>query len=330
MDRLASKRGFPKGLGFALLLLLTAIGGILYPDPFMKSGWVKSDLFASISTFIIFLFIGRNLCLRDLWKVCKTSKVTLIVQSFIFGVPWFIAMILTLIGPSSFFAIGFLIVLILPTTVSSCVVYARDAGGNAEFALGHSFLSNLIAPILFPLLSTLWIFGVGYGGIPFSKVAAEVYPRLVLLILLPAILGWYSRKIPLLGETPRTWESKVPQACILFLSYLAFASGSALSLLDLPMIEWVMLAGWTFGCWLILSFLGWACGKVGGLDLPDRKSTYFVVSQKSLATGIPLIFATMGTQGLEGWVWLVLPLTLYHMFQLIAGAGVIACLNVRK
>jgi len=64
--------------------------------------------------------------------------------------------------------------------------------------------------------------------------------------------------------------------------------------------------------------------------MPERKSTYFVVSQKSLATGIPLIFATMGTQSMEGWIWLVLPLTLYHMFQLIAGAGVIAWLNAQK
>jgi sodium/bile acid cotransporter 7 len=304
------------------------LAGVFFPLHLGENKWL--GFLAPISTFVIFLFIGRSITASGLLRVCNKPKATMLIQGFIFGVPWAIAFVLTFMAPSSFYSTGFLIVLILPTTVSSCVVYARDAGGNAEFALGHSFLSNLIAPILFPLLSTLWIFGVGYGGIPFSKVAAEVYPRLALLILLPAILGWYSRKIPLLGETPRTWESKVPQACILFLSYLAFASGSALSLLDLPMIEWVMLAGWTLGCWLILSFLGWACGKVGGLDLPDRKSTYFVVSQKSLATGIPLIFATMGTQGLEGWVWLVLPLTLYHMFQLIAGAGVIACLNVRK
>jgi len=33
---------------------------------------------------------------------------------------------------------------------------------------------------------------------------------------------------------------------------------------------------------------------------------------------------------MEGWIWLVLPLTLYHMFQLIAGAGVIAWLNAQK
>ena len=81
---------------------------------------------------------------------------------------------------------------------------------------------------------------------------------------------------------------------------------------------------------VILSFLGWVCGKIGGLDMPERKSTYFVVSQKSLATGIPLVFATMGMKSMEGWIWLVLPLTLYHMFQLITGAGVIAWLNARK
>jgi predicted Na+-dependent transporter len=291
MDRLASKGGFSQGTGFALALVLVALAGVFFPLHLGENKWL--GFLAPISTFVIFLFIGRGITSSGLLRVCNKPKVTMLVQGFIFGVPWAIAFVLTFIAPSSFF-------------------------------------SNLIAPILFPLLSTLWIFGVGYGGIPFSKVAAEVYPRLALLILLPAILGWYSRKIPLLGETPRTWESKVPQACILFLSYLAFASGSALSLVDLPMIEWVGLAGWTMGCWLILSFLGWVCGKIGDLDIPERKSTYFVVSQKSLATGIPLIFATMGTKSMEGLIWLVLPLTLYHMFQLITGAGVIAWLHARK
>ena len=328
MDRLASKGGFTQGTGFALALVLVALAGVFFPHAVGANKWV--GFLAPISTFVIFLFIGRNLTASDLLWVCRKPKLTLLVQVFIFGVTWVIAFVLTFIAPSSFFAIGFLIVLILPTTVSSCVVYAREAGGNAEFALGHSFIANLIAPLLFPLLSTIWIFGVGYGGIPFSKVAIEVYPRLGLLILLPVVLGWFSRKIPLLGESPAKWEAKVPQVCILFLSYLAFASGSALSLLDLPMIEWVRLGGWVIGCWLILSFLGWACGKVSGLDIPEWKSTYFVVSQKSLATGIPLIFATMGTQSMEGWIWLVLPLTLYHMFQLIAGAGVIAWLKAQK
>ena len=328
MDRLASKRGFPKGAGFALALILVAWLGVLFPHTDGVRGWIRQ--LAPLSTFIIFLFIGRNLIVSDLLRACRNPKITLMVQFFIFGVTWVIAFVLTLIGPSSFFAIGFLVVLILPTTVSSCVIFTREAGGNAEFALGHSFLSNLMAPMLFPLLSTWWIFGVGYGGIPFSKVAAEVYPRLGLLILLPVVLGWLSKKIPTLGHPLGSWEAKVPQVCILFLSYLAFASGSALSLLDLPMIELVRLGGWVIGCWLVLSFLGWACGKVSGLDIPERKSTYFVVSQKSLATGIPLIFATMGMESTEGWIWLVLPLTLYHMFQLVAGAGILAWLNHKQ
>ncbi|HAF58323.1 MAG TPA: hypothetical protein DCL00_01915, partial [Opitutae bacterium] len=73
-------------------------------------------------------------------------------------------------------------------------------------------------------------------------------------------------------------------------------------------------------------------GILVGLNATERVSAYFVVSQKSLATGIPLIFAVMGTQSVEGWIWIILPLTFYHLFQLLAGAGVIAYLNreVRK
>ena len=125
----------------------------------------------------------------------------------------------------------------------------------------------------------------------------------------------------------RDWEKKVPQACILFLSYVAFASGSSLGLLEQPISQWAELLAWTIVCWLVLSFLGWISGKVLGLKTPERISAYFVVSQKSLATGIPLIYAVMGTQSVEGWIWIVLPLTCYHLFQLLAGAGIVAYLN---
>ena len=168
--------------------------------------------------------------------------------------------------------------------------------------------------------------GVGFTGVSFLSVIERIYPRLGLLILLPLILGYLSQKIPLV-RVQRDWEKKAPQACILLLSYVAFASGSSLGLLDQSINQWLKLIVWTVVCWLVLSFLGWISGKVVGLNTSERISAYFVVSQKSLATGIPLIFAVMGTRTVEGWIWIILPLTFYHLFQLIAGAGVVAYLN---
>ena len=325
--QLASKGRFPSGVGFALLLLLAAVVGVLFPDPFTQKNWRESGQWAAVATFVIFVFIGRSISLNVLVREMKRPMVTLTIQGSIFLATWILANVLYRYNVSaSPFLMGFLVVLVLPSTISSCIVYARIAGGNTEFALGHSFLSNFIAPFLFPLLCVGWLYGVGFTGVSFLSVVERIYPRLGLLILLPLILGYLSQKIPLVRGL-RDWEKQVPQACILFLSYVAFASGSSLGLLDQSISQWAELAAWTILCWLVLSFLGWVSGKVIGLKTPERVSAYFVVSQKSLATGIPLIFAVMGTQSVEGWIWIILPLTFYHLFQLLAGAGVIAYLN---
>ena len=327
MMQLASKRRFSSGAGFALLLLLAAVAGVLFPDSFTQKKWGESGQWATVATFIIFIFIGRSISLDVLAKEMKRPMVAVTIQGSIFLATWILANVLYRYNVSaSPFLVGFLVVLALPSTISSCIVYARFAGGSSEFALGHSFLSNLIAPFLFPLLCVGWLYGVGFTGVPFLSVVERIYPRLGLLILLPLILGYLSQKIPLV-RVQRNWEKKVPQACILFLSYVAFASGSSLGLLDQRISQWMELLAWTIVCWLVLSFLGCISGKVLGLKTPERISAYFVVSQKSLATGIPLIFAVMGTESVEGWIWIILPLTFYHLFQLLAGAGVIAYLN---
>ena len=325
--QLASKRRFPPGVGFAILLLLASVAGVLFPDSFTQKKWGESGQWATVATFVIFIFIGRSISLDVLVKEMKRPVVTLTIQGSIFLATWILANVLYRYNVSaSPFLMGFLVVLVLPSTISSCIVYARIAGGNTEFALGHSFLSNFIAPFLFPLLCVGWLYGVGFTGVSFLSVVERIYPRLGLLILLPLILGYLSQKIPLV-RVQRDWEKKAPQACILFLSYVAFASGSSLGLLDQSISQWMELLAWTIGCWLVLSFLGWISGKVLGLKMPERISAYFVVSQKSLATGIPLIFAVMGTQSVEGWIWIILPLTCYHLFQLLAGAGIVAYLN---
>jgi sodium/bile acid cotransporter 7 len=327
--QLASKRRFPPGVGFALLLLLAAVIGVLFPDPFTQKKWGESGQWATVATFVIFIFIGRSISLDVLAKEMKRPMVMFAIQGSIFLATWILASLLYRYSHhlfSSPYFMGFLVVLVLPSTISSCIVYARVAGGSSEFALGHSFLSNFIAPFLFPLLCVGWLYGVGFTGVSFMSVVERIYPRLGLLILLPLILGYLSQKIPQAG-LQRDWEKKAPQACILFLSYVAFASGSSLGLLDQPISQWMELLAWTIVCWLVLSFLGWISGKVLGLKTPERISAYFVVSQKSLATGIPLIFAVMGTQSVEGWIWIILPLTFYHLFQLLAGAGILAYLN---
>ena len=179
--------------------------------------------------FYYFFFLGRSLSLNGLCLELKRPVVTLVVQGSIFFVPWIVATILFICNLSSAsYLIGFLVVLVLPSTITSCVVYTREAGGNTRVCSGTFLSLNLVAPFLFPILCGGWLFGVGYIGVSFLSMAERVYPRLGLLVLLPFILGYLSNKIPAMGEPLRSWERKVPQACILLLSYCLCLRGSSL------------------------------------------------------------------------------------------------------
>ena len=90
---------------------------------------------------------------------------------------------------------GFVYLAILPTTISSCVVYTSFAGGNSDAALGHATLSNLLAIIWVPFA---WLFLDGQSDgvlrIQWVSLASQVLPTIIYLIILPTLIGWMLRK----------------------------------------------------------------------------------------------------------------------------------------
>ena len=123
--QLASKRRFSPGVGFALLILLAAVFGVVFPDPFAQKNWGESGQWATVATFVIFVFIGRSISMDVLAKEMKRPVVTLTIQGSIFMATWILANLLYRYNVSaSPFLVGFLVVLVLPSTISSCIVYA--------------------------------------------------------------------------------------------------------------------------------------------------------------------------------------------------------------
>ena len=84
----------------------------------------------------------------------------------------------TLYGPLFFAAI-------LPTTISSCVVYTSNAKGNADYSLGHATLSNLSALDS----SLLWA-----GSYEHSGALEVLLPKISLLVFVPCLIGWLLSK----------------------------------------------------------------------------------------------------------------------------------------
>jgi len=318
---MARKREFPKGIGFALCLVGSSFLGLMYPEFLLGREWFDSQFISNLATICIFFFIGRAINLTGLVDALKQPSTVLLIQSCIFLVPWACTFGLMQFGFLQQVQVGWFFLLVLPTTVSSCVVYSKLAGGNGEFALTHSFLSNLLAPLLLPILFASFISSS-------VKFAWSIYPQIFILILLPLLLGLGSRYFPFVWtKESRKGEAMVPPFCILVLSYLAFARGSSGGMFQLGWDELIISL---LVCWTGMSAFAWLAGRVISKDKGIRVSAYFIISQKSLATGIPLAFAIIANVNDSLLASIIVPITAYHLFQLLMGSLLVAWMNSGK
>ena len=108
---------------------------------------------------------------------------------------------------------------ILPTTIASCVVFSRNAGGNADYALGHATLSNLLGILLVPFL---WFGSFANGG-----TFGFLFLKIFTLVMAPCFVGWFLARIfPFLKEiSGKEWYGQVPMLGIAFLVYLSMCDG---------------------------------------------------------------------------------------------------------
>ena len=120
---MARKREFPKGIGFALCLVGSSFLGLMYPDFLLGREWVDGQFISNLATMCIFFFIGRAINLTGLVDALKQPSTVLFIQSCIFLVPWTCAFGLMQFGFLQQVQVGWFFLLVLPTTVSSCVVY---------------------------------------------------------------------------------------------------------------------------------------------------------------------------------------------------------------
>jgi sodium/bile acid cotransporter 7 len=86
---------------------------------------------------------------------------------------------------------GFLFLAILPTTISSCVVYTTAAGGNSDVALGYATASNLLAIFWVPFAWVNLANGSGNEiGEQWISFGVHVLPQIFFLVVLPCLIGW--------------------------------------------------------------------------------------------------------------------------------------------
>lgn len=218
---------------------------------------------------------------------------------------------------------GILFLCALPSTVQSSIALTSIARGNVAGAVAAAAGSNLLGVFLTPLLVGLLLDAQG------AAVSLGGIGKIVVTLFLPFILGHLLRPwlIALVANRPALTTS-VDKGTILLAVYGAFSAARVEGIWGrIPAEGIAILAGL---CLLILALViafTWAVGRVGGFSDESRVAILFCGSVKSLASGVPM--ARILFPGPAAGV-VILPLMLFHSFQLIVCAWIAARLAAQN
>jgi sodium/bile acid cotransporter 7 len=214
--------------------------------------------------------------------------------------------------------LGFLFLAVLPTTISSAVVFTALAGGNTAGALVNTTMSNLLGVVATPLWVSVLLHVRGEAPPLWPMVQG-----LLLLVLAPLVLGQLVR--PLLcawADRHRARLTQLNSIIVLYIVYAAFCSSVSSHVWTEHGWELalVALAGAVILLATVLALV-FAAVRLAGLASGDRIAAVFCASQKTLAAGAPmakLIFAAN-----PGLSVILLPVMFYHPLQLIVSGALV-------
>ncbi len=313
------KISWVRGNGFLLGLVLAVVAAFVFPGPGARGGVLQPELVCNAGIALILFLQGLSLAVEKVRAGAANWRLHVIIQAFTFVVFPLVGLLLDRIVPALWqsqphaLRQGFLYLCVLPSTISTSVVFTAVARGNTAGALFNAALSNILGVIVTPLLVHLLMKTTGGAG-----SLGPLLLKIFLLTLLPFALGMALR--PLLKdrvERWRPWISRISNVIILFFVYTAFCDSVAENiwgryglLLTFQTIAVVVLlfAG--------MSLLAGAACRALGLDREDAIAAYFCSVKKTLAMGVPLAMLIFGDSGDLSLI--LLPVMFYHQIQLFA------------
>lgn len=307
--------------GFVLLLFSAVLLAFILPEPAAVGGVDYVKWTADAAVVLIFLLQGLSLPTRQMLSGSQPVR----LHAFVLGWNFILFPVLAalLIAPVSSWlgpeiGMGLWMLAILPTTIASATALTSASGGAVPQAIFASIFSNLLAILFVPLLA------IGYlssaSGAEISL--APVFTKLFWIVFVPLFSGQCLRRLfrrTSVAVSQRTrW---LPQAAILYIVYLSFAqtvSSGVLEAIPIGRLVGALLAVTLL--LLLVSWGVWRSSKWLSLDRAQRTSAFFTASQKSIATGLPLLTTVFGAASLPVETGIILvPLLLYHSLQLLLG-----------
>lgn len=299
---------------FIVALLATVLLASLLPARGQAA--IIADWVADAGIVLLFFLHGAKLSREAIIAGARNWRLHLTVFGVTFGLFPLIGLgvsSLPFLTPT--IAMGMLFVTLLPSTVQSSIAFTAVARGNVAAAVCSASFSNLAGIFITPLLVALTIHSVG-GGAGFSFASAET---IALQLLLPFLLGHALR--PLIGAfigRHKSLTTMVDRGSILIVVYTAFGAAVVEGLWHKLSPEQIALIAVLCAVILAIVLLAtWGLGRLLGFTREDAIVLVFCGSKKSLASGVPMASVLFPAAQVGP---IILPLMLFHQFQLIACA----------
>lgn len=326
--RMSANVSWIRSNGFLLALLGGVLLAFIFPEGGGQGAWIPPALVTNGGIALILFVQGLSLAFEKVKSGAGNWRLHLVVQAFTFVVFPLLGLLLDRVVPwfwsSQPEAIrnGLLFLCVLPSTISSSVVFTAVAGGNTPGALFNAALSNIIGVVLTPVL--VFLLMQGTGG-PVTSEFGPLLLKITSLTLVPFGLGMAIR--PLVrnwAERMKPWFTRISNVVIVYIVYAAFCDSVQGNI-------WSKYGGaitWPVAAIVVILFISVSWLATGSCRLlrmnrEDSIAAYFCAVKKTLAMGVPLAAMIFG-RGAELSL-ILLPTMLYHPLQLLVNGMLASC-----
>ena len=280
-----------------------------------------------IGTVIIFLLQGLVLPGSEIRRGLLEWRLHLFCQTISFILIPLIAIAMVLLTGNWLtqeLQIGLLYLAILPTTLSTAVVFTAAANGNVTAALVNCALGNLLGLFIVPAIVISYTHHLSQ-----SLPVAPLVLKITFSMLLPLLLGQLLRLR--LKEAADRQRSVIRR--INFGIVLLFVAVNGYQAVQNRFWESQSISSLTLGLgltasllWIVTALTAFAC-KLLGWERPNCITGIFCASQKTMVAGIPIAQSLFAHTSSAQLSIILLPLILYHFLQIILGGFIIKYLN---
>ncbi|BDI60988.1 bile acid:sodium symporter family protein [Qipengyuania nanhaisediminis] len=297
----------------AVLVLATILAALV---PAEGESRVFAQAIANGAIFLLFLVNGMRIARGEIARALANWRFFVPLGAWVFGVMPLAGLGLSQIASQvlpPLVALGFLFCGTLPSTVQSATSYTSLAGGNTALSVIGAALINIAGVfVTAPLFALL-------AGSEAAEIGTETILRIGAILLLPFAIGQAVQKRTIGWLAARKAEvAWLDRVVIGIAVYVAFSGAVEQGLGAMfGAADWALLIALVAGFLAFATGGAWLAGGALGLARADRIAFLFAGAQKSVAIGAPLA-AILFAPEVAGFV--IAPLLLYHLFQLLIAA----------